>query len=82
MNRFFRLNTNKYESIRSEMDYDSGFPSAKADTWFLPSDKAPHDSSGLCLIAAMPEISARFEEENIEEITEEEYLSSLPVLEL
>ncbi|MFN5250964.1 MAG: hypothetical protein ACK5DE_07930 [Bacteroidota bacterium] len=82
MNRFFRLNPKKYESIRSEMDSESGFPSAKADTWFLPSNKAPHDSNGLCLIAAIPEISARFEEENIEEITEEEYLSSLPAFEL
>jgi len=80
MNRFFRITPKKYEEIRLAMDSESGFESE--NTWFVSSDKAPSDNDGLCLIAAIPEISARFEEENIEEITEEEYLSSLPAFEL
>lgn len=82
MRRFFRSSPEIYESIRLEMDYESGFPSYKADTWFAPVEQAFRYSDGFLLIAAIPEISTRFEQENVEEITEEEYLSLLPAFEL
>jgi hypothetical protein len=77
MRRFFRTDSETYETIRADMDSESGFPSAHTESWFAPADKSPRDSGGLCLIAAIPEISERFLAVPVEEITEEQYSSAI-----
>jgi hypothetical protein len=78
MNRFFRCSVSTYEAIRIQMDFESGFPSAQAATWFAPATQAPRDSEGRCLLAAIAPIAARFAATGVEEITEAAYLAALP----
>lgn len=64
------------------MDTESGFPSAKAQTWFTPYGQAPKDSSGKAYIAADNEISDRFADKffGVTEITSEEYYNLIDSL--
>ena len=77
MNRFFRATPERYEAIRDLMDAKSGFPSAKAATWFAPADQSPRDADGRCLIAAIPPIASHFAVAEVEEITAEDYAAAL-----
>lgn len=81
MNRFFRLIAPAYESVRNEMDTESGYPNEKADTWFTPAANAPKDENGHCLIAAIPPVADRLAQAG-EEISEEEYQAALPKVSL
>ena len=76
--RYFKAISQNYESIRKKMDFQSGFPSAQAATWFSPAADAPKDACGLCLIAAIAPIAERFAAEGAEEITAEEFAAALP----
>jgi hypothetical protein len=78
MNRFFKASKSAYESIRTSMDTESGFPSEVAQTWFTPYDSAPKDSSGEAYIAAGEAIADRFASNlfGVSEITESEYAAS------
>jgi len=77
MNRFFRLTAFAYESIRKQMDAESGYPSEQAETWFTPAADCPKDAVGNCLIAAIPPIADRLAEVG-EELTQEQYEAALP----
>lgn len=79
MNKYFRILPEKYEQIRLAMDAESGYPNEQADTWFGPASEAPKASDGTCLIAAIEPIAQRLIAEACDEITEEQYQSSLPV---
>jgi hypothetical protein len=81
MNRFFCLNVAAYESVRTEMDAESGYPNKQADTWFTPASDAPKDKNGNCLIAAIPPVADRLAQAG-EEISEEQYQAALPKVEL
>ena len=81
MNRFFRLTATAYESVRTEMDTESGYPNEQADTWFTPASDAPKDENGNCLIAAIPPVADRLAEVG-EEISEEQYQAALPKVSL
>ena len=81
MNLFFRLNFTAYESVRNEMDTESGYPNEQADTWFTPAADAPKDENGNCLIAAIPPVADRLAEVG-EEISEEQYQAALPKVSL
>lgn len=81
MNRFFRLTASAYESVRAEMDTESGYPNEQADTWFTPAADAPKDENGNCLIAAIPPVADRLAEVG-EEISEEQYQAALPQVNL
>lgn len=78
MNRFFRTTPATYEAIRSAMDTASGYPSADAETWFVPSSEAQKDAEGNCLIAAIPQIAEQFAAAGAEEITAEQYHALIP----
>lgn len=78
MNRFFRTSPGIYESIRSAMDAESGFPNLHAETWFVPISAAPKDANGNPVIAAIAPIAERFEAAGAEEITSAEYQNLLP----
>ena len=80
MNRYFKTTAANYESIRTAMDIESGYPSNEAETWFTPAQDAPKDIDGNLLIAAMPSISARFIEAGTEELSEQEYNQQLTPL--
>jgi len=80
MNRFFRLTASAYESVRTEMDTESGYPNEQADTWFTPAADAPKDENGNCLIAAIPPVADRLAQAG-EEISEEQYQAALPKVE-
>lgn len=73
MNRYFKTTAANYESIRTAMDIESGYPSNEAETWFTPAQNAPKSIDGNILIAAMPAITARFIEAGAQEISEQEY---------
>jgi len=73
MNRYFKTTAANYESIRTAMDLESGYPSHEAETWFTPAQDAPKDIGGNLLIAAMPAITARFIAAGAEELSEQEY---------
>jgi hypothetical protein len=77
MNRYFKTTASKYESIRTAMDIESGYPSNEAETWFTPAQDAPKDIGGNLLIAAIPYISERFIAVGAEELSEEEYNQQL-----
>jgi hypothetical protein len=77
MNRFFRLNASAYESIRNQMDAESGYPNEQSETWFTPASDCQKDSKGNCLIAVVPPIAARMAEVG-EELTQEQYEAALP----
>jgi hypothetical protein len=79
MNRFFRLTPSTYESIRNQMDAESGYPNEQAETWFTPVDDCQKHADGNCLIAAIPPIADRLAEAG-EELTQEQYEAALPVL--
>ena len=79
MNKYFKTDSNTYETIRSAMDSASGYPNNQASTWFCSAEEAPKDSEGNCLIAAMPEIAEEFLKAGVAEISEEQYQSLLPV---
>jgi hypothetical protein len=78
MNRFFRTSPAIYESIRSAMDAESGFPNSHAETWFVPISSAPKDANGNPVIAAIAAIAARFEAAGAEEMSSTEYQNLLP----
>ena len=78
MNRFFRSTPDVYEAIRTAMDTESGYPSAQADTWFVPLGSAPKDASGNPLIAAIASIAERFAAAGAEELASEQYKALLP----
>jgi hypothetical protein len=75
MNRFFKAAQSAYESIRNQMDNESGFPSREAQTWFTPYGLAPKDSSGKAYIASEGVIADRFASKffGVDEITSEQY---------
>ena len=76
MNLFFRASSEDYESIRISMDEKSNFTNGQS--WFVPALESPKDSSGFCLIAAIPAISDEFISRGIQDITFEEYASAFP----
>lgn len=78
MNRFFRTTPEIYETIRSAMDAESGFPNLHAETWFVPISVAPKDANGQPIIAAIAPIAERFKAAGAEEITSAEYQNLLP----
>ena len=77
MNRFFRISIPSYESIRNQMDIESGYPNEQAETWFTPAVDCQKDADGTCLIAAIPPIADRMAELG-EELTQEQYDAALP----
>lgn len=78
MNRFFRTTPATYEAIRAAMDTASGYPSQQAETWFAPAEQAPRDPSGLCIIAAIPQIAQEFAAFGATEISEAEFAAIIP----
>jgi hypothetical protein len=82
MNRFFKASKSAYESIRTSMDAESGFPSEVAQTWFTPYESAPKDSSGKAYIAAETPISERFASKliGVSEITESGYMEAISIV--
>lgn len=78
MNRFFRTTPATYEAIRAAMDTSSGYPSADADTWFVPASEAQKDAEGNCLIAAIAPIAEQFVAAGAEELPDEEYIALIP----
>jgi len=77
MNRFFCLTPSAYESVRNQMDLESGYPNEQAETWFTPAADCQKDADGNCLIAAIPPIADRMAELG-EELTQEQYDEALP----
>ena len=77
INRFFLLAPSAYESIRNQMDAESGYPNEQAETWFTPAADCQKDADGNCLIAAIPPIADRLAEAG-EELTQEQYEAALP----
>lgn len=63
------------------MDFISGYPSEKAETWFVPASDAAKDANGNILIAAIPIIAEQFVNAGAQQITEDEYRANLPTLE-
>lgn len=82
MNRFFLINPASLEFIRAEMDSESGYPNAEADTWFSPAADCPKGKDGNCLLACIPEIAERIAPVAIKELTQAEYEAELPKVEL
>ena len=82
MNRYFCLIISAYESIRNEMDSESGYPNAEADTWFSPASDCPKDKDGNFLLACISEIAERIAPAAIKELTQTEYEAELPKVEL
>lgn len=78
MNRFFRTSPTIYETIRTSMDAESGFPNLHAETWFVPISAAPKDGNGNPVIAAIAPIAVQFIAAEAEELTSEEYHAILP----
>lgn len=78
MNRFFRTTPATYEAIRAAMDTASGYPSADADTWFVPDSESQKDDEGNCLIAAIAPIAEQFSAAGAEELVAEEYTALIP----
>jgi hypothetical protein len=60
MNRYWIINPEVYETIRQQMDTESGFPNNVAVTWCNPATECLHDDAGNCVVALMPAISERF----------------------
>lgn len=82
MNRFFVISSSAYESVRNQMDSESGYPNSEADTWFSPASDCPKDKDGNCLLACMPEIAERIAPVSIKELTQDEYDAELPTISL
>lgn len=82
MNRFFLITPASLDFIRAEMDSESGYPNAEADTWFSPASDCPKDKDGNCLLACIPEIAERIAPVAIKELTQAEYETELPKVEL
>ena len=82
MNRFFIITSASLDLIRAEMDSESGYPNAEADTWFSPASDCPKDKDGNCLLACIPEIAERIAPVAIKELTQAEYEAELPKVEL
>ena len=82
MNRFFLITPASLDFIRAEMDSESGYPSAEADTWFSPASDCPKNKDGNCLLACIPEIAERIAPVAIKELTQAEYEAELPKVEL
>lgn len=78
MNRFFIISSSAYESVRNQMDSESGYPNSEADTWFSPAYDCPKDKDGNCLLACIPEIAERIAPVAIRELTQAEYEAELP----
>ena len=78
MNRFFLITPASMDFIRSEMDSESGYPNAEADTWFSPASDCPKDKNGNCLLACISEIAERIAPVAIKELTQAEYEAELP----
>lgn len=82
MNRFFVISLSAYESVRNQMDSESGYPNSDADTWFSPASDCSKDKDGNCLLACIPEIAERIAPVAIRELTQAEYEAELPSVEL
>lgn len=82
MNRFFLIAPTSLDFIRAEMDSESGYPNAGADTWLSPSSDCPKAKDGNCLLACIPEIAERIAPVAIKELTQAEYEAELPKVEL
>ena len=80
MNRFFVISSSAYESVRNQMDSESGYPNSDADTWFSPASDCPKDKDGNCLLACIPEIAERIAPVAIKELTQAEYEAELPTV--
>ena len=79
MNNFFRVSLSDYESVRNQMDLESGYPNEQAETWFTPASDCQRDADGNCLIAAIQPIADRLAQVG-EELTQEQYEAALPVV--
>jgi hypothetical protein len=79
MNNFFRVSLSNYESVRNQMDSESGYPNEQAETWFTPAADCQKDAIGNCLIAAIQPIADRLAQVG-EELTREQYEEALPVV--
>ena len=82
MNRFFLITPASLDFIRAEMDSESGYPNAEADTWFSPASDCSKDKDGNCLLACISEIAERIAPAAIKELTQTEYEAELPKVEL
>lgn len=82
MNKMFLISPFAYESVRNQMDSESGYPNSEAETWFSPSSDCPKDKDGNCLLACIPEIAERIAPVAIRELTQAEYEAELPKVEL
>ncbi len=82
MNRMFLITPSDYESVRNQMDSESGYPNSEADTWFSPASDCPKDKDGNCLIACIPEIAERIAPVAIKELKQAEYEAELPTISL
>lgn len=78
MNRFFRATPEIYETIRTAMDADSGYPNEQAATWFVPASESLKDPEGNCLIAAIAPIAEQFAAAAAEELTADQYTALSP----
>ena len=82
MNFYYLISESKYEAVRRQMDSESGYPSAEADTWFSPASDCPKAKDGNCLLACIPEIAERIAPVAIKELMQAEYEAELPKVEL
>ena len=82
MNRLFVISNLSYESIRNQMDSESGYPNSDAETWFSPASDCTKDKDGNCLLACIAEIAERIAPVAIRELTQAEYEAELPKVEL
>lgn len=80
MNRYFLISVENVETLRSQMDSESGYPNSEADTWFSPASDCPKDKDGNCLLACIPEIAERIAPVAIKELTQAEYEAELPTV--
>jgi hypothetical protein len=80
MSRFFIVTHVLYESVRSEMDAFSGYPSNEATTWFSPASDAVSDNNGNIFIAAIEPIAEKFLTSGAREINREEFFFLIEAL--
>jgi len=76
--KYFRANTvEQYETVRSALDAENGYPSSDAETTIEPAATAPRDASGRLLLAIDSDLlSASLGQ--LEEITADDYQPATP----
>ena len=80
MNRYFLVSAHNVETVRGQMDSESGYPNSEADTWFSPASDCPKNKDGNCLLACIQEIAERIAPVAIKELTQAEYEAELPTV--